>query len=98
MLEEVDAKFVYVLDVNNIEGRTWDNQGNVEEVATGSAAGPVGAYLYKHNIVNVESEIIISQGRFVDRPSKIKVSMSTLGEELLVSGNVAILAKGSIFI
>ncbi len=98
MLEEVDAKFVYVLDVNNIEGRTWDNQGNVEDVATGSAAGPVGAYLYKHNIVNDDNEIIINQGRFVGRPSKIKVSMSDSGEEMLVSGNVAILAKGSIFI
>lgn len=98
MLKEVGAKFAYIFDVNHIEGRTWDNQGNVEDVATGSAAGPLGAYLYKHNIFNVGHEIIINQGRFVGRPSKIKVSMSICEKEILVSGEVAILAKGTILI
>ncbi|ABS33946.1 PhzF family phenazine biosynthesis protein [Clostridium botulinum] len=98
MLKEVGAKFAYIFDVNYIEGRTWDNQGNVEDVATGSAAGPLGAYLYKHNIFNVGHEIIINQGRFVGRPSKIKVSMSISEKEILVSGEVAILAKGTILL
>jgi PhzF family phenazine biosynthesis protein len=96
MLEEVNAKFAYVFDVNNMEGRTWDNQGKVEDVATGSAAGPVGAYLYKHSIANANKEIIINQGRFVGRPSKIKVYKSACGEEIIVEGDVAILAKGII--
>jgi predicted PhzF superfamily epimerase YddE/YHI9/menaquinone-dependent protoporphyrinogen IX oxidase len=39
-LETVGAKFVYVLDPEQPEGRTWDNDGRVEDVATGSAAGP----------------------------------------------------------
>ncbi|MBM7868590.1 PhzF family phenazine biosynthesis protein [Clostridium pascui] len=98
MLKEVGAKFAYIFDVNYIEGRTWDNQGNVEDVATGSAAGPLGAYLYKHNIFNLGHEIIINQGRFVGRPSKIKVSMSISEKEMLVSGEVAILAKGTILL
>ncbi len=38
-LSKVQAKFVYVFDVNRMEGRTWDNFGAVEDVATGSAAG-----------------------------------------------------------
>ncbi|MCS4478161.1 PhzF family phenazine biosynthesis protein, partial [Clostridium botulinum] len=63
-----------------------------------SAAGPLGAYLYKHNIFNVGHEIIINQGRFVGRPSKIKVSMSISEKEILVSGEVAILAKGTILL
>lgn len=96
MLREVGAKFAYIFDVNAIEGRTWDNQGNVEDVATGSAAGPLGAYLYKHNMFNVGHEIIINQGRFVGRPSKIRVSMNNSEKEILVSGAVAILAKGVI--
>lgn len=96
MLREVGAKFAYIFDVNTIEGRTWDNQGNVEDVATGSAAGPLGAYLYKHNMFNVGHEIIINQGRFVGRPSKIRVSMNNSEKEILVSGAVAILAKGVI--
>ncbi len=98
MLKEVGAKFAYIFDVNYIEGRTWDNQRNVEDVATWSAAGPLGAYLYKHNIFNVGHEIIINQGRFVGRPSKIKVSMSISEKEILVSGEVAILAKGTILL
>jgi phenazine biosynthesis protein PhzF family len=98
MLKEIDAKFVYVFDLNNIEGRTWDNQGNVEDIATGSAAGPLGAYLYKHNIFNTNDDIIINQGRFVGRPSKIKVSMNISEKEILVSGDVAILANGTLLI
>ena len=40
LLQEVGVKFVYVLDPERPEGRTWDNVGRVEDVATGSAAGP----------------------------------------------------------
>jgi len=39
-LARFGAKFVYVFDVNRKEGRTWDNDGRVEDIATGSAAGP----------------------------------------------------------
>jgi PhzF family phenazine biosynthesis protein len=42
-LARFGAKFVYVFDVNRKEGRTWDNDGRVEDIATGSAAGPAGA-------------------------------------------------------
>ena len=45
LLAECGAKFVYVLDPVALEGRTWDNAGRVEDVATGSAAGPAAAYL-----------------------------------------------------
>ena len=40
-LDKLGAAFVYLLDVDGREGRTWDNLGLVEDVATGSAAGPV---------------------------------------------------------
>ncbi|MBE1188331.1 PhzF family phenazine biosynthesis protein, partial [Escherichia coli] len=38
-LDKLGAAFVYLLDVDGREGRTWDNLGLVEDVATGSAAG-----------------------------------------------------------
>ena len=44
------AKFVYVLDPDRPEGRTWDNAGRVEDVATGSAAGPAAGYLLHHGV------------------------------------------------
>jgi len=39
-LDRVGAKFVYVFDPTGREGRTWNNAGPIEDVATGSAAGP----------------------------------------------------------
>ena len=36
-LASVGAKFVYVFDPAKREGRSWDNAGAVEDVATGSA-------------------------------------------------------------
>ena len=54
MLHEVGADFVYVLDPDRPEGRTWDNSGLTEDVATGSAAGPTAAYLINHGLQSAE--------------------------------------------
>ena len=78
LLQQHGAKFIYVLDVSTFEGRTWDNDGSVEDIATGSAAGPAAAYLCKHNLASENTPIIISQGRFLNRPSDIEIlAMST---------------------
>jgi predicted PhzF superfamily epimerase YddE/YHI9 len=95
-LNAVNAKFVYVFDINRMEGRTWDNRGMIEDVATGSAAGPVWAYLNKWNICKKTESIIISQGGFVGRPSKIKVYSNPVSGEIYVSGDVRIIAEGKI--
>jgi trans-2,3-dihydro-3-hydroxyanthranilate isomerase len=97
MLAEVGAKFVYVFDVPTLEGRTWDNDGRVEDAATGSAAGPTGAYLVKHKVVSPDTEITINQGRFVGRPSQISVRVSGIPEHITsvkVSGVVTMVASG----
>ena len=44
-LASVGAKFVYVFDPAKREGRSWDNAGAVEDVATGGAAGPAAEAL-----------------------------------------------------
>lgn len=85
------AAFLYVIDVNTFEGRTWDNKGQVEDAATGSAAGPVGAYLCKHGLATFNSEITIAQGRFVQRPSTLTVSIKA-EYSVFVSGNVVMTA------
>ncbi len=46
LLAALGAKFVLLFDVAGREIRTWDNLGRVEDVATGSAAGPAAAYLF----------------------------------------------------
>jgi trans-2,3-dihydro-3-hydroxyanthranilate isomerase len=89
----VGAKFVYVLDVGNREGRTWDNSGAVEDVATGSAAGPAAAYLHEHGLADPGTPVRLAQGRFVGRPSTITVTRATDGH-LWVGGPVRPVASG----
>ena len=49
--------------------------GGIEDPATGSAAGPAGAYLIKHELVPsiLSKDIVFLQGVLVRRPSRIHV-------------------------
>ena len=62
LLRTVNAQFAYVLDVHELEGRHWNNDGVTEDVATGSAAGTVGAYLTKHGRIPAGEEFVLRQG------------------------------------
>ena len=98
-LSKIGAKFFYVLDVKNKRGRTWDNVGLVEDIATGSAAGPVGAYLVKNGIEKFNQKIKISQGEFLNRKSEMRVVVKgnhMAFENILVEGNVIEIANGKI--
>ena len=87
------AKFVYVLDPDRPEGRTWDNAGRVEDVATGSAAGPAAGYLLHHGVHPAGEPLLIHQGQFTGRPSTIEVRPGPDGR-LWVGGPVAPVAAG----
>lgn len=89
------AKFVFVLDPAAPEGRTWDNLGRAEDVATGSAAGPAAAYLTRHGAAPPAAPIAISQGRFAGRPSRLTVRLGADGH-VLVSGEVWPVARGTL--
>lgn len=93
-LKECGAKFAYVFDVKEPEGRTWDNKGAVEDVATGSAAGPVGAYLLKRGRLKAGEPLVLKQGRFLNRPSEITIMAEPTTGDIYVSGSVRILAWG----
>jgi trans-2,3-dihydro-3-hydroxyanthranilate isomerase len=96
MLDRVGAKFAYVLDARNREGRTWDNLGRVEDIATGSAAGPVAGYLVKHGLADVGAEVILRQGRFVGRPSEMRLRVEEgVKGGVLLTGDVRMIASGS---
>jgi len=92
-LHEVGADFAYVLDPDVPEGRTWDNAGAVEDVATGSAAGPAGAYLIDHGLRPPEQPFPLHQGRFVGRPSVIRVRRDQEGS-MWVGGPVVPFGSG----
>jgi PhzF family phenazine biosynthesis protein len=96
LLRRQGAKFIYIYDVEKAEGRTWDNNGNVEDIASGSAAGPVAAYLCKHGKLAVGQELIINQGQYVGRPSKLKARVLGTQEnfgEIEVSGVVQMVSE-----
>ena len=93
LLETSGAKFVYVLDPDRPEGRTWDNAGRVEDVATGSAAGPAAGYLLHHRVRPGGQPLLVHQGRFTGRPSTIEVRPDPEGR-LWVGGPVAPVAAG----
>ncbi len=97
-LAKNNAKFVYVFDINKMEGRTWDNMGIIEDIATGSAAGPMGAYLYKHNYCSKNKVISINQGQYVGKHCLLKVSCTEETDEIFVSGEVVVLMKGELFV
>jgi PhzF family phenazine biosynthesis protein len=99
LLAEQGAQFAYLIDPDTLEGRHWNNDGTMEDVATGSAAGCVGAYLARHGVVPTGQEFVLHQGRFTGRPSELHVlpegTPTNLGN-VRVGGEVAFVARGSL--
>ena len=96
LLATVGAKFVYVLDVGRREGRTWDNDGRVEDIATGSAAGPAAAYLVAHGLALHDEVITLAQGRFLGRPSELHAIVRGGHAGVVVRGRVCLVGGGAL--
>jgi trans-2,3-dihydro-3-hydroxyanthranilate isomerase len=98
-LAAVGAQFAYLLDPDALEGRHWTNDGRTEDIATGSAAGTVGAYLARAGRVALNQPFTLHQGRFTGRPSQIQVEpRGSAGDitRILVGGQVALVASGTL--
>jgi len=77
--------------------------GVFEDPATGSAAGPLGAYLETHQVLkNHEkgTKIILEQGYEMNRPSKLIVTCLFKDEisDIIVEGSVRKTAEGTFFL
>ena len=76
----------------------------VEDPATGSAAGPIGAYLDSYNVLPDHKngdEIILEQGHFIHRPSRLLAVCLFEDSEISnvnVRGKVKLVAKGSFYL
>jgi PhzF family phenazine biosynthesis protein len=98
-LAALGAQFAYLLDADTLEGRHWNNDGLVEDVATGSAAGCVAAYLRRHNRLGEGETAILRQGRFLGRPSEITVRAHGTGGDIAsveVGGDVVVVGTGTL--
>ena len=91
------AAFVFLLDVDNREGRTWDPCGVIEDIATGSAAGPVAAFLVEHGLHRRGEPFSLNQGRFLGRPSRLDVCQGSDGR-VNVGGNVQLVACAKLLV
>ena len=99
LLSAAGAKFIGMLDVPSLTIRTWNNSGSLEDVATGSLAGPAAAWLVSHGFHVPNQQLVINQGEHLGRPSKLFVELSEVGNRptnVLVGGNVVFVGKGMI--
>jgi trans-2,3-dihydro-3-hydroxyanthranilate isomerase len=88
---------------NNVHARMFaPDVGVLEDPATGSAAGPLGAYLEKYNVLKKHEfgePIIIEQGYEIRRPSRLTVTVPHESmEEVFVSGKVRLVAEGMFYV
>ena len=77
--------------------------GVVEDPATGSAAGPLGAYTVRHRVLPAdpagETKLTIEQGIEMGRPSVLRVRVRAVGNEItavLVSGECHRIGEGKL--
>lgn len=80
-------------------------QGILEDAATGSANGPLGFYLVRHNLVKVDplTRIVSEQGFEMKRPSLLHIEVETDPTNgdvvgVRVGGGVVIAGRGEMFV
>jgi trans-2,3-dihydro-3-hydroxyanthranilate isomerase len=95
-LGNLGAQYAYLIDAQSLEGRHWSNDGMVEDVATGSGAGCVAAYLRRHGRIQAGEIATLRQGRFVGRPSQITIRAHGAGTDVSVEvgGTVSLVGEG----
>ncbi|GIF62438.1 hypothetical protein Ais01nite_04730 [Asanoa ishikariensis] len=96
-LAALGAEFAYLLDAAGLEGRHWNNDGVVEDVATGSGGGCAAAYLRRHDRIPDGVPTVLRQGRFAGRPSEMTVTAHGRPDDIRsveVGGDVVLLAEG----
>jgi len=76
--------------------------GIAEDAATGSASGPLGCYLVRHNVVPAEKGSMVSlQGVKMGRPSYVHISIGTGGgaiSNVRVGGESVLAGEGTLYV
>lgn len=96
-----DAESLYLFTVRgdgDVIARMFDRCMAIgEDPATGSAAGPLGAYLAAHRLAGMPGRAVVAQGEMVGRPSFLHVEVEPAGASwaIRVGGGVRIMGEGS---
>jgi trans-2,3-dihydro-3-hydroxyanthranilate isomerase len=98
---EAGAESLYLFALRgpgDVRARMFDKGVTIgEDPATGSAAGPLGAYLAMHGHIGTPASIVVAQGEQVARPSFLHVSVDREGDQwsLDVAGGVQPMGDGA---
>lgn len=93
------ADYAVLFDEAACEVRHWENDGNLEDIATGSAAGCIGAYRLRYGRAIPNQSFTLAQGRFAGRPSVLEVTpygASDNVECVEVGGDIAFVGSGTL--
>ena len=96
-----EAEAIYLFTVRregDVMARMFDRGANIgEDPATGSAVGPLGAYLSRHRLAGMPGSAVVAQGELVGRPSFLHVRAQPRGDSfsVQVGGGVQIVGEGS---
>jgi trans-2,3-dihydro-3-hydroxyanthranilate isomerase len=96
-----DAESLYLFVIRGdgeMRARMFDKGVTIgEDPATGSAAGPLGAYLAIHGRIEPPTSIVVAQGEQVGRPSFLHVAVGRDGDRWMldVAGGVQPMGDGA---
>jgi PhzF family phenazine biosynthesis protein len=99
LVQGAGAQFAVLLDEAALEVRHWNNDGVIEDVATGSAAGTIGAYRLRRGLARGGETFTLHQGQYTGRPSILRVQPEGSAdhvETVKVGGEVAFVGHGVI--
>lgn len=95
---DVEALYLFtVLGEGRVMARMFDRWDAIgEDPATGSAAGPLGAYLARQGLAGMPGRVRIAQGEMVGRPSTLIVDAACTDDawRIEVGGGVHIVGEG----
>ncbi len=99
--ERAASESLYLFTVRgpqDVMARMFDRSREIgEDPATGSAAGPLGAYLAAHDLAAMPGSFTVAQGELIGRPSFIDVTVDRDGSSFAigVGGGVRIVGEGT---
>jgi trans-2,3-dihydro-3-hydroxyanthranilate isomerase len=103
ILQSVDGEGCYLFTLDTVQRESAAHArffnptlGIIEDIATGTAAGPLACHLLKHGIISPDKPILIEQGYALHRPSVIRVDVED--GVAIISGKCVVSGEGRIFI
>jgi trans-2,3-dihydro-3-hydroxyanthranilate isomerase len=93
-----ECLYLFAVTAQGVTARMFDAGAGVgEDPATGSAAGPLGAYLADRGRAGMPGRVVVAQGEQIGRPSFLHVEVAREEDRLgvRVGGGVRVVGEGS---